>query len=1123
MKPVNTFRHRHISGSALVISLFFIVLVSILALVFLSRSTSELQGSNMSSGMVQNEILTITAIETILGDIRQEMAAGAENEPSATEAMEVRNPEAMIPAKVLTDGISPTAQNFLNLVKQSVAGKAFYPAGASRASGVNTESEALGGRTVPAEKWNKVRLTGGTGFASGGSQTPNWILVQRRGVQEVGATTFSPTFADAAATNQDYVIGRFAYNIYHVGGLLDVNVAGYDTSDATAVTDAEKKGGSSWADLNVIPGIEDGDALVQWRNAAPSQPSSYLIKLQEWSGPNGFLLPYSDGTASDRLFFSRQDLLNYQKEFPSVLSEDALQYLTTFSRDLNQPSFAPAPNRPKVKDAFASWGNEAHGQDDKFNPAFLSIRDSEDPTQPLVKKRFPLDRLALITNTATAAPGSDIHKYFGLIRSSPNDPWVYAQESGSEIKQLSEIKGREPDFVELLQAAIHAGSLGKQYGSKAAAEPTTSLRNRNNPRGIDGYISLQVLQILANIIDQYDRDSFPTHIQFTPSGLGVQNLYGVENLPYLYSIADIMYRQALATPLYPAPDKPDPITAQTFSIGGDTYKIVVMLQPWIWNPHAPLREAPSEAPTRFRIVATSDTDVLVETKSYWRTPSGLPADQPTDFISEFPGLGTTEPEPFGPGDENSMFFNTTDSGAASFREPYSLKFPGYPPGSDATGYTTETVLQTENLLDPGYSEVIGFRAGYTWGGPRRGTETFYLYRTIVRSDGIKFELQYEKGGQFYTYNVMDYNPNVANHLPMWDEKREFSYGVRIDPRTSRWGLQGAGSMRLFNTPDNLTSNRYRPQGQTFRAGPNAAPPASGAPVRITARGTAPGWPVEANGLQYYGPESENRIDASENYTDPDGLRRGADGVFSRGGVGIPLYKTNGSDFSSRPEILNRPFRSVAELGYVFRDTPWRTLDFFSPESGDAALLDIFCIHEPADPDADPLVAGRVNLNTPHAVVLQALIEGTAKANGVKITSAESLKAAEALVDWTKTLTNNKGPLKNPSELIGKAINSTSYVGYSLELNRDNDPVFSSISDRSIKSRRESVMRALSDSGSTRTWNLLVDLIVQTGRYPATATSLDQFQVSSQRQYWIHLAMDRFTGQVIARQVEGVTE
>ena len=44
-------------------------------------------------------------------------------------------------------------------------------------------------------------------------------------------------------------------------------------------------------------------------------------------------------------------------------------------------------------------------------------------------------------------------------------------------------------------------------------------------------------------------------------------------------------------------------------------------------------------------------------------------------------------------------------------------------------------------------------------------------------------------------------------------------------------------------------------------------------------------------------------------------------------------------------ILNRPFRSVGELGYAYRDQPFKTLDLWSPTSGDAALLDIFSLSD----------------------------------------------------------------------------------------------------------------------------------------------------------------------------------
>lgn len=139
----------------------------------------------------------------------------------------------------------------------------------------------------------------------------------------------------------------------------------------------------------------------------------------------------------------------------------------------------------------------------------------------------------------------------------------------------------------------------------------------------------------------------------------------------------------------------------------------------------------------------------------------------------------------------------------------------------------------------------------------------------------------------------------------------------------------------------------------------------------------------------------------------------------------------------------------------------------------------------------------------------------------------------------------KGPLRNRSELVGKFITAISYStpissnlpnigydghlsysGFSSMLTNGSGGVFTSADaakDVAIKRRRECVMRALADSGNTRTWNLMVDLVAQVGRYPAQATTLNQFVVEGETRIWVHLAIDRYTGQVIAKQVEPVSE
>ena len=331
--------------------------------------------------------------------------------------------------------------------------------------------------------------------------------------------------------------------------------------------------------------------------------------------------------------------------------------------------------------------------------------------------------------------------------------------------------------------------------------------------------------------------------------------------------------------------------------------------------------------------------------------------------------------------------------------------------------------------------------------------------------------------------------------------------------------------------------------------------------------------------------------ASTCYADPDGVIRLADGGNADStGDGLPELMINptsstpdgtsgfttlatqlppsaityASSFDNRPVVLDRPFQSVAELGYVFRGEPWRSLDFSSPQSGDAALLDVFSAYGP-DPwsyaghsynpantanaflNTNGLVMGRVNLNTQQQPVLAAILKGTLAATpnssrqGVStltsIQDAQAAAIAQALTAWThadsttsKTDLANQGPLRNRAELVGK------YVSGNASMSFASRPLYSGFSGSpavtaalttirpeaaAIKQQREAVARALADVGTTRTWNLLIDLAVQTGRLPQNATNLQTFVVSGERHVWVSVALDRVTGKVIEMQVEPV--
>jgi hypothetical protein len=321
------------------------------------------------------------------------------------------------------------------------------------------------------------------------------------------------------------------------------------------------------------------------------------------------------------------------------------------------------------------------------------------------------------------------------------------------------------------------------------------------------------------------------------------------------------------------------------------------------------------------------------------------------------------------------------------------------------------------------------------------------------------------------------------------------------------------------------------------------------------------------------------------YADPDDVVRRASGARAiLGGFtdaeGLPLSQRPNSmldNAQNRPIVLNRPFQSVGEMGYAFRGSPWKNIDFATAESGDAALLDVFCISEPpppadssgsksaedARPSAPPLVAGKVNLNTRQEPVIRALISGALKDEADKsvlVTREESSNIARALLRRTMGLREWLGPLSNIAELVGKLFAKNlrddpakegapvytskiprtttepernpdmprgedhlkwHYTGFSEDLIKPG--VLSKTKDAKVPRRQEAVIRALAGAGQTRVWNLMMDVIVQTGQIPPGGRGLGQFVRNAEARAWVFLAIDRFTGEVLDRQVEMVSE
>ncbi|SDU02649.1 hypothetical protein SAMN05444156_1523 [Verrucomicrobium sp. GAS474] len=1071
------------SGAALVVVLAFVALIVSVVVAFLSQSQLQHQVSQSSANDTSAEILARGALNIVVGDVRQEILANSTASTVGQTTLYIPNGAAnVVPTLVGSSG----GAGVENLLKRSASGLAFYPGGPVRAAAAPSTTTSLNGRSVTRSRWNKpllltkANLNSSTDLSPIANFTaPDWILVDRTGRNP---TAWSPALVtskgggtnaldESVAGSSSSVVGRYAYTVYNEGGLLDANVAGYPSASAPNGTGgiASFKTAESFADLTQI-GLTQAqvNALVAWRNAASLNAQGSFPNLSVdtaatgqtnyftlvSTNTSGFLSPpaatLSPTGSTDRLFVSRQNLIHFLVDglgqgssSSSASLQNSLRYLGTSIRAVNSPTWTPSSSRAKVQAGYAG-----QGLDDLFNPGILAtrvtktfVRDS-DGTQaqigePLVKYRFPLSRLALFgnNNSAISSTTGDIYKYFGLTRSTAGATWVYNHGNTTKILRLSEVAdaGREPDFFELLQAGILLGSLGQTFDNSF----------NDNINAYDYYVYNQIIQIGANLIDQYDTDSFPTVIS-----LNSQEIYGVESLPYLIGIFNLVHRNNLAT-------------APSF-----------WYQPQIWNPQN-TANAPTAGPTQFRYIVrvTSGANIyvsfVVNTTSptvVWTTPST--------------SLSTAD----------GVYFSSSASNS-NFKLPVLLTQPtgGTAAGNNLVGDT------------PGNLGV--------WIGQCPDTNAADTYQQAVdkiSASRVAHSLQYQNGTSWITYDQIK---NIYGNLGHYCYDKYFNsdpaphgyFNIRSDPRSDRFGALGS----INNAdPSGIPWVTPRPTASL-----NALYSHSGTKIPAPAGWTYGGPQPLTPATFYPGSLADNVTGSYTRYTDPDGVLRPGIGGYADGTLadgGYPMANDNANILHSRPVVLNRPFRSVADMGYASRGAPWKNIDFFHSTSADAALLDLFTVR-PSPPV--PIEAGRLDPNTRQIPVLQALLNGAIKEEAA--TPSTSLGTADAQAIAAKLVAlSSITPLANPSELVTRWASGISYT---------------TATDGIIKARRETAVRALADVANTRTWNLLIDLVAQTGRYPATAGNLNQFLVEGERRYWLHLSIDRYTGKIISQNIELVHE
>lgn len=1173
-------------GTALVITLAIVVLLAFVLVAFFVKATSSLNAEKANGAGREASLLAKGVVNLIVTDLQAEMKTGSTNSGPAWFPLANTN---MIPSRKLLGGINPSDTNFFNLIKQSGVPMFDGSPTLSITGGTPTSTAASDGRLVTTKRWSSPMLTGATLPTA-----PNWIYLNRDG--------------SATETPSSQTIGRFAYNVYDIGGLLDANAAGFAPVNNDVPAEASTKGGQIWADLRSLPGINPAAFAnsaswpPQWRipGSWEQMSSTNTSGRLAWYRASGWRQPHAEanGANSDRMFSSRQDLLRYARNHTETFNEDAdgrlpaLQYLTTFSRSVDQPSHEPPAARPKIQFDENQGGNDAKGLDDAINPGTRAASG-----QALIKKRFALDNLKLLSSPS--ANVAQIERLFGLTKDGTK--WVYNHGSSNQILNLEDVPdNREPDFFEILKAAIHAGSLGVQHGTSLAVSPASFYRPS---LGFDdASLNYQIIQIGANIIDQADVDSYPTQIDFDG-----KTFAGVENLPYIDGVACVSLPEQVISGV-PLPTG--------YSLAGDwagPLKAVTLLMPRLWNPHSGNPGDQSMVPVRFRVRAETSpagADHFVQTRHNVTDASDL--GDWRNSLANAGGAGSVSSqrwnyvpiggENYGPGAGSNPAINLNGSEIdftlatgwqASF--PNTLSDPrilshlytgsGFAGISGIPGVTQFSTItpwiqngfgktSTASSLVAPYS-VVGFPMGRSWIGPyiiKAGLYKQMCNVLEVWGGPVKIILECETDAGWVPYDTAYYLPQGDNYdgyyaMVMGVTPSNTAQAIdgqflrtffKFDPRSKRWGSISTHSGFLARGEEAQADPRWRARSMnersTLRQGSTASnPPLGTTYADLNARnfaGAASGvWSAPANSGSF---EAIGTADAASvavntssstsqySYLDPDGIRRRGMASYWNGSSydGQPMANyqdpvtgaARADVARNRPIILNRPFRSVAELGHVFRDTPWRNIDFFTSESGDAALLDYFCVSQPTEGpggrlavpttrEGAPIVAGRVNLNTRHPEILASLLRGVARenqtVNSSLLNEADALSVAQGIVNFTSSTAAGKGPLTSLADLVGSPLSPTAYGGLADE--------FSTVlptSDRSVKQRRESVLRALVDSGSTRTWNVLIDVIAQSGVVPPGTT---KFVPRGESRIWTSSAIDRFTTEVVDSESEWVNE
>ena len=138
-----------------------------------------------------------------------------------------------------------------------------------------------------------------------------------------------------------------------------------------------------------------------------------------------------------------------------------------------------------------------------------------------------------------------------------------------------------------------------------------------------------------------------------------------------------------------------------------------------------------------------------------------------------------------------------------------------------------------------------------------------------------------------------------------------------------------------------------------------------------------------------------------------------------------------------------------------------------------------------------MVAGKVNPNSTQAADLQTIFAGAiiddASSSTINRTGAGAIDAPTLASQVVSAVSTT--PMQNKSELITRANLPTTILPTAATDNQ------------SVKAQREVVARAASSVSQSRVWNVLIDVVAQSGHYKPNATSLtNDFVVEGEQHY-----------------------